>query len=129
MHVITYLTTIHFGSGALASLTAAMQELAIRRPLLVSDHGIAATGLLERMKAPLGSDVPTFLDVPTNPTESAVHHALALYGQDNCDGVIAFGGGSPIELAKGVTLLATHSGELVQNLPAFSAASRATPRP
>lgn len=114
MHVITYLTTIHFGAGALASLPAAMQELGIRRPLLVSDHGIAATGLLDRVTALLGSDVATFLDVPTNPTESATHQALALYRQNDCDGVIAFGGGSPIDLAKGVALLATHPGELAQ---------------
>jgi len=49
---------------------------------------------------------------PTRPRARSITRWL--YGQDNCDGVIAFGGGSPIDLAKGVALLATHSGELVQ---------------
>lgn len=114
MDIINYLTTINFGAGALASLPAAVRELGIQRPLIVSDHGIAATGLLGRLKAALDAEAPAFLDVPTNPTESAVKLALDLYHENGCDGVIAFGGGSPIDLAKGVALLATHKGELEQ---------------
>ncbi|NMG39682.1 iron-containing alcohol dehydrogenase [Chelativorans sp. ZYF759] len=112
MHIINYLTTINFGAGALSSLDAAMSELGISRPLIVSDHGIAAAGLLERLEAIVGKDAPVFLDVPTNPTEAALKEALALYRSQGCDGVIAFGGGSPIDLAKGVALLATHPGDL-----------------
>lgn len=114
MDIITYLTTINFGAGALASLPAAMQELGIKRPLIVTDRGIASTRLLDKLGAVLASEAPTFLDVPTNPTESAVNLALAMYRDNGCDGVIAFGGGSPIDLAKGVALLATHSGALEQ---------------
>jgi 4-hydroxybutyrate dehydrogenase len=112
MHIINYLTIINFGAGALSSLKAAMAELGMSRPLVVSDHGIAGAGLLARLQAILGQDVPVFLDVPTNPTEGAVRQALDLYRSEGCDGVIAFGGGSPIDLAKGVALLATHPGEL-----------------
>ena len=112
MHIINYLTTINFGAGALSSLKAAMSELGISRPLVVSDHGIAAAGLLEMLEAIIGKDAPVFLDVPTNPTETALKEALELYRTEGCDGVIAFGGGSPIDLAKGVALLATHPGEL-----------------
>lgn len=112
MHIINYLTTINFGAGALSSLDTAMSELAISRPLIVSDHGIAAAGLLEKIEAIVGKDAPLFLDVPTNPTEAALKEALALYRSQRCDGVIAFGGGSPIDLAKGVALLATHPGDL-----------------
>jgi 4-hydroxybutyrate dehydrogenase len=112
MHVINYLTTINFGPGALSSLKTAMEELHIRRPLVVSDHGIADSGLLARMLDIVGPAVPTFLDVPTNPTEGAVQSALTLYRAEDCDGVVAFGGGSPIDLAKGVALLASHPGKL-----------------
>ncbi|MCG6116069.1 MAG: iron-containing alcohol dehydrogenase [Mesorhizobium sp.] len=112
MHIINYLTTINFGAGALSSLKTAMSELGISRPLVVSDHGIAAAGLLERLEAIVGKGAPVFLDVPTNPTETALKEALELYRTEGCDGVIAFGGGSPIDLAKGVVLLATHPGEL-----------------
>lgn len=110
---ITYLTTIDLGTGETAGLPAALAELGVSRPLVVADRGIAAAGLLDRVTSPLGA-VPTFLDVPTNPTEEAVLGALALYGAEGCDGVVALGGGSPIDLAKAVALLATHEGPLVR---------------
>ena len=114
MNVITYLTTIHFGAGALASVSDTLRDLGISRPLVVSDRGIADSGLLEKLKARLSPGATYFLDVPTNPTESAVKEALRAYRDGGCDGIIAFGGGSPIDLAKGVALLATHSGDLEQ---------------
>ena len=112
MDTLTYLTTINFGAGALASLPDAMRDLSIARPLVISDHGIAAAGLVELLKTHVTADAPIFLDVPTNPTESATRAALTLYRDNGCDGVVAFGGGSPIDLAKGVALLATHEGDL-----------------
>jgi 4-hydroxybutyrate dehydrogenase len=112
MSTIAYLTTVEFGRGALATLPDALAAVQIRRPLVVSDHGIAASGLLARatVLAPKGS--PVFLDVPPNPTEEAVAAALTAYRAGGCDGLIAVGGGSPIDLAKGVALSATHAGAL-----------------
>src|SRR5688572_18779323 len=109
---IVYLTTIDFGPGTLATLPDALQELGIERPLLVSDSGIAAAGLLDRAAALMPADAPRFTDVPPNPTEAAVRAALAAYREGKCDGVVAIGGGSPIDLAKGLALLATHEGPL-----------------
>ena len=109
---IAYLTTIDFGPGELATLPAALSDLGLARPLLVSDHGLAATGLLDRVAALLPETSPRFLDTPANPDEDAVLAALALYRSETCDGVVALGGGSPIDLAKGVALLATHPGPL-----------------
>lgn len=109
---ILYLTTIEFEPGALRTLPDNLAELQLRRPLVVSDHGIAAAGLLERVKALLPSGTPRFLDVPPNPTEEAVSAALAVYRMETCDGIVAIGGGSPIDLAKGVSLLATQPGPL-----------------
>jgi 4-hydroxybutyrate dehydrogenase len=80
--------------------------------LVVADQGIAAAGLLGRALQLLPAGTATFLDTPPNPTEGAVLEALAMYGEHGCDGIIALGGGSPIDLAKGVALLATHPGPL-----------------
>ena len=112
MHIINYLTTIAFGAGAVQSLPAALEELKVTRPLLVSDHGVKAAGLLDVPGAEVLQSAPAYLEVQTNPTEAAVKEALEVYRQEGCDGIVAFGGGSPIDLAKGVALLATHPGEL-----------------
>lgn len=109
---ITYLTGIEFGAGSLATLGQTLKELGVSRPLLVADQGVMAAGLGARALAELPEGTPSFLDTPPNPTESAVKAALAIYREGGCDGVVALGGGSPIDLAKGVALLATHEGEL-----------------
>jgi alcohol dehydrogenase class IV len=111
---INYLTGIEFGAGAIATLGEALTELGIGRPLLVADKGVQAAGLLARALAHLPAELPVFLDTPPNPTEGAVLAALELYRAEGCDGIVALGGGSPIDLAKGVALLATHPGPLEQ---------------
>jgi alcohol dehydrogenase class IV len=112
--LITYLTTIRFGYGELAGLNDDLKQLGVRRPLIVADEGIVQAGLVGRVveSAPALRGSPVFKDTPTNPTEEALEAALALYRAQDCDGVIAVGGGSPIDLAKGVALLATHDGPL-----------------
>ncbi len=114
MGIISYLTTTEFGPGSLARLADSLAALGIRRPLLVSDRGLAATPLVERVRALCPAGTPVFLDVPTNPTEEAALAALALYKAEGCDGLVALGGGSPIDLAKAVGLLATHPAPLAR---------------
>ncbi|MEO5805446.1 iron-containing alcohol dehydrogenase [Devosia sp.] len=114
MSLITYLTTIEFGAGVLQTLPQHLQSLGITRPLLVSDHGLARTGVVDRVRALCPAGTPVFLDVPSNPTEEAVVAAAAMFAAEGCDGVVALGGGSPIDLAKGVALLASHPGPLEQ---------------
>src|SRR3569833_953002 len=109
---IAYLTAIDFGPGVLTTLSAGVRELAIRRPLLVADKGVLAAGLVDKARTNLPAGTPLFLDTPPNLTESAVKAALAQYRAEGCDGIVALGGGSPIDLAKGVALLATQEGEL-----------------
>jgi alcohol dehydrogenase class IV len=123
---IAYLTSIDFGPGTLASLADATRELAMKRPLLVADKGVLAAGLVAKASADLPPGTPLFLDTPPNPTEAAVKAALAMYRAEGCDGIVALGGGSPIDLAKGVALLATHEGELEQYAMIYGGLERIT---
>src|SRR5262249_54021091 len=114
MATILYLTHIEFGKGSLTMLPGLLAGIGVTRPLVVSDHGIAASGLLEWVTSRLPAGSPIFLDVPPNPTEPAVLAAAAAYKASGANGIVALGGGSPIDLAKGVALLATHPGPLEQ---------------
>jgi len=105
---IAYLTTVEFDPGALKVLPDALARFGIKRPLIVSDRGLAATGLAGRVAALCPPGTPIFLEVPGNPTETAVKAALAAYRENDADGIVAVGGGSPIDLAKAVALLTTH---------------------
>jgi 4-hydroxybutyrate dehydrogenase len=115
MAYIYYLTHIHLGYDALAQLPAEAARAGIRRPLVVTDKGVVAAGLVERVlaAAQLG-DAPVFDDTPSNPTEAMVLAAAARYLDAGCDGLIAVGGGSSIDLAKGVAICVAHPGPLTQ---------------
>jgi len=123
---ITYLTTIDFGPGELKQLQNAIAEMKLARPLLISDRGLEASGLAERVRATLPPRAAAYLDTPSNPTEQAVQDALALYLAHDCDGIVALGGGSPIDLAKGVALLATHDGPLETYAAIYGGVDRIT---
>ena len=113
MALIQYLTQSEFDYGALAQLPAHCARAGITRPLIVTDAGVRAAGVLQPVLDALG-DLPhaVFDATPSNPTEAAVRAAAALYTQEKCDGLIAVGGGSAIDCAKGVAIAATHEGPL-----------------
>lgn len=115
MAAINYLTTIEFDAGALRMLSAELKRLKIERPLIVTDKGVRAAGLLDMVTARLGAvEFVVYDDTPSNPTEDAVDKATELYLSSRADGIVALGGGSAIDLAKAVALLATHPHPLQQ---------------
>ena len=116
MALITYLTRIQFEFGALKLLDAELQLLGIRRPLIVTDKGVIAAGLWAKVKDHLPGNLPLSIydGTPENPTEAAMRDALRQYKADECDGIVAIGGGSPMDLAKAVALMATHPGNSLQ---------------
>jgi 4-hydroxybutyrate dehydrogenase len=124
MSTINYLTQIEFGAGVVSELPNALTALGVTKPLIVSDRGLQASGLLGRVTALIPAGAPVFLEIPTNPTEAAVLAALEIYKAEGCDGVVAVGGGSPIDLAKGVALLATHEGPLEPYAAIFGGVGR-----
>jgi 4-hydroxybutyrate dehydrogenase len=114
MAVINYITTIQFDFGAVKLLRDECARLGIARPMIVTDKGVRASGLLERVLGQFrGNDIPPVFDgTPSNPTENAVREALAAYRESGCDGIIGMGGGSAMDLAKAVALASTHDGPL-----------------
>jgi 4-hydroxybutyrate dehydrogenase len=115
LSTIRYLTTVSFGFGASALLGEVLAELAIVGPLVVTDPGVRSAGIADGVVAgvrELGR--ATWFDrTPPNPTEAAVLEATEAFHAAECDGIVAIGGGSSIDLAKGVALRATHPGPLV----------------
>ncbi|HEV8390230.1 MAG TPA: iron-containing alcohol dehydrogenase, partial [Dongiaceae bacterium] len=112
MALIQYLTLIQFDPGAVVLVGQECARLTIARPLVVTDKGVRAAGLLERVTAHLKEGVPVYDGTHSNPTEASVLEATQLYKEHKCDGVIGLGGGSSIDLAKAVALAATHDGPL-----------------
>ena len=113
MALINYITQIQIDFGALRSLQAECQRVGISRPLIVTDAGVKAAGIVDRALAALpGWPVTVFDQTPSNPTEAAVRAAVEAYRRGACDGLIALGGGSAIDCAKGVAIAATHEGPL-----------------
>lgn len=113
MAQILYVTNILIDFGALAQLKAECERVGMSRPLVVTDAGVKAVGLLDRLLAALPGMQPAVFDqTPSNPTEAAVRAAAAIYKAQSCDGLIALGGGSAIDCAKGVAVAATHDGPL-----------------
>ena len=110
---ILYLTQIEIDHGAVRCLPEECQRVGMKKPLVVTDAGVRAAGVLDLALAALGS-VPhaVFDQTPSNPTEAGVRAALAVYQAHGCDGLIAVGGGSSIDLAKGLAILAAHPGAL-----------------
>lgn len=79
---------------------ASLGGLSITRPLLVTDRGLVATGMVDRVTGLIGGPVTLFEDTPANPTEDAVDAAFTVYRGAGCDGIVALGGGSSIDLAR-----------------------------
>ncbi|WP_293603737.1 iron-containing alcohol dehydrogenase [Polaromonas sp. UBA4122] len=117
MAFIYYVTQIQFEFGAIKLLRQECERVGITRPLIVTDPGVKAAGILQKALDALnpsgsGMTVAVFDQTPSNPTEAAVRAAAALYKASGCDGLIAVGGGSAIDCAKGVAIAATHEGPL-----------------
>ena len=113
MALIYYVTQVQFDFGAIKLLKAECERIGISRPLIVTDAGVKAAGLLQKaLDALPGLPVAVFDQTPSNPTESAVRAAADIYKAQSCDGLIAVGGGSAIDCAKGVAIAATHEGPL-----------------
>jgi len=103
-----YPTSIRFGAGRIAELAEACSELGIERPLLVTDPGVAALSITAQALAVCrdgGLGVALFSEVRANPVDANVDAGVAAMRAGDHDGVIAFGGGSALDVGKTLALM------------------------
>ena len=109
-------TKIVFGQPIKESLPSALAELTARKALLVSDQGLVATGLVKQIENTLiesGVDALTYSGTSSNPTSDEVMAGLTLAQDIHADTIVALGGGSPIDVAKGIALVLANGGAYV----------------
>ncbi|MDE2998617.1 MAG: iron-containing alcohol dehydrogenase [Gemmatimonadota bacterium] len=122
---ISYLTDVYFGFGVSDIVPDLLVEIGIRRPLLVTDAGLMDLGIAGRVGL---HDAIAFCGVETNPSEAHVLKAREAYRKGRCDGLVAVGGGSSIDLAKCAGILVGHAGSLESYAIRRGGAARVTRR-
>lgn len=108
---------IIFGDGAIELLGRYAQNFGAGRVFVVTDRGIVEAGLLQRAQNILlssGVQSVVYDRVSPNPRDSEVMEAAALYRQSKCDIIIALGGGSPMDCAKGVSIVSANNKHILE---------------
>jgi alcohol dehydrogenase class IV len=117
MPTFSFPTLIHFGPGVRKDVGAHLKAQGVKRPLLVTDKGLAALPLpkelMESVRA-AGPEPALFSDIAGNPVESSVTGGVAAYRAHQADGIIGLGGGAALDVAKAVALMAGHPGALFE---------------
>ncbi len=112
---ITMPRLLYIGGGAIAEATTALARLGVRRPLIVTDRFMASSGMLARLTDRLdaaGIAWQAFSDTGPDPTTEVVEAGVAAMRAGSYDGLIALGGGSPIDTAKAMSVLAANGGRM-----------------
>ncbi len=109
-------TVMKHGLGAIETLADEAKALGMKRPLVVTDSGIVKAGLLDRAAAPLKAanmGFAVFDRVAPNPPIATVDEGAGVYKSEKCDGVIGFGGGSAMDTAKAIGVVANNGGSIL----------------
>ncbi len=112
---LNYLNKPFFENGCIEKISTILEDQDIYNPLICTDPGITNAGMTDQLVGLLSTKIKHSIydKTPANPTEQSVSEALEILQKDKCDGIIGFGGGSSIDLAKAVALMANHEGKLV----------------
>lgn len=108
-------TKILFGSGVAGQLGSEVQALACSKVLIVTDRGIVRAGLLDKVTPSLrdaGVEFAVFDEVEPNPTDLTLVQGAQCLRDERAQAVVGLGGGSPLDAAKGIAVLATNEGEV-----------------
>ncbi|MDG5759893.1 iron-containing alcohol dehydrogenase [Natronococcus sp. A-GB1] len=114
-YTLTFPIWVEFGTDSTENLGNLVASQDWEKPLIVTDQGIIDAGLLEDVTASLtaaGIDYATYDGVEPNPTTGMVNEATAAIEAEDCDAVVAVGGGSSIDVGKGASLMATNPGSV-----------------
>src|SRR5450432_6973 len=115
IHRFAFPSTILFGVGARKLVAEHLKGQGVKRPLIVTDRGIAPLPMLQSFVADLpGLDVGVYSDIWGNPVASQATRGAAAYKAHRADAVIGFGGGAALDVAKAVALLATNAGDVLE---------------
>jgi choline dehydrogenase len=106
-------TRLIHGLGAISRLDEHLKELGVKRPLVVTDKGVVSAGLADEALEHLEGAV-VFDEVQPNPDIELVGRASAAYREAGCDGLVALGGGSSMDTAKGAGVEVVHGGSIVE---------------
>ena len=108
-------TTIHFGAGARKLVAEHLTNQGVKRPLVVTDRGIAALPLLPQFVDELkGLDAAVYSGVSGNPVRKQVMDGADAYKAHRADAVIGLGGGAALDVAKAIALMANHPGDVLE---------------
>ena len=107
-----YPTTMWVGENRIKDLSLACKNLNISKPLLVTDNNLSKSNIVKNILSKLKSDnllVESFSDVEGNPTGTDVKNGVSYYKKKQCDGVIALGGGSALDVGKAIAFMSVQS--------------------
>jgi alcohol dehydrogenase class IV len=115
VHRFAFPTTILFGPGARKQVADHLKAQGVKRPLIVTDRGIAPLPMLKSFIADLpGVDIAVYSDIWGNPVASQATRGATAYKAHRADAVIGLGGGAALDVAKAVALMATHDGDVLE---------------
>lgn len=117
MKQFNYPTTIYFGDGSLKAMAESMAKRGLKSCLLVTDKTLAGLGMADQVTDLLkaqGLNVSVFDETHPNPIEEDVIRGAEVYLSHKCDSLVALGGGSPMDAAKGIMIQATQKPPLAQ---------------
>jgi hypothetical protein len=115
IHRFSFPTLIHFGAGARAEVGPHLVAQGAKRPLVVTDRGLAALPLFQELLGALRSAVlepAGFSEVGGNPVKSQVSAGVAAYRAHRADSIVGLGGGAALDVAKAIALMVEHPGDL-----------------
>jgi 4-hydroxybutyrate dehydrogenase len=104
---------VQFDFGVIKLLPRELEAVGVKRPLFITDKGLVQAGVFASVRRAMGTDdLAVFDETPENPTIAGVERAAAAHKANRCDGIVAVGGGSVIDTAKAVSVIATHEGAI-----------------